>query len=44
MRVLKVDKPALIVKRLEEMHWLTETTKNVYSSDTYSIGLEIFEM
>ena len=44
MRVLIVDRSALIVKRLEEMLLLTEITKNVYSSDCYSIGLEIFEI
>jgi len=34
----------LIVKRLEKMRLITETTKNVYCSDSYSTGLEIFEI
>ena len=44
MRVLIVDSSILIVKRLEEMILLLETTRNVYSSDSYSVGLEIFEI
>ena len=42
MKVLIVDSSALIVKRLEEMLLLTETTKTVYSADSYAAGLDVF--
>ena len=38
-----MDSSALIVKRLEEMLLITDITKTVFSADSYTTGLNIFE-
>jgi len=43
MRVLIVDGSALIVKRLQEMLLVTENSTEVFCSDSYSAGFQIFE-